>query len=60
MGCCEMYVGSKSDQQNYSEEKSYSLKYKTTLLSDVCLSFKMLKVKRVILEKCHQMLALLL
>lgn len=55
-----MYVGSKSDQQNYSEEKSYFLKYKTTLLSDVCLSFKMLKVKRVILEKCHQMLALLL
>lgn len=53
-----MYVGSKSDQQIRQKFKKL-LKYETPPLPGVPLSHKMLKVKRVVLERHHQMLALL-
>lgn len=60
LGCYGMYVGSKSDQPNSSEKKPKLLKYKTPPSSDESLRLKMLKVKRMMLEKHHQLLVLLL
>lgn len=46
----------KAVSQTPQRKNSHSLKYKTQPFSEL----KMLKIKRVILEKCHQRLALLL